>query len=104
MTRALLLLALVASACAMAPKKYGATTNSINNANGLSTAVYGVDGSLATGVVAGAATYRSDWIDLNRFVGGISLDVAWSGGSASPAGTLGIEVSNADTPPNLSTA
>lgn len=66
--------------------------------------VYGVVGSSATGVVAGAGTYRSDWVDLWQYVGGASFDVAWTGGSGTPAGTLTLEVSNADMPPNLSTA
>lgn len=77
------------------------TTNPVGNDFGKSTAVYGVDNSLATGVVAGAGTYASDWVDLQRFVGGVSFDAAWAGGSGTPAGTLGVEVSNADSPPAL---
>lgn len=109
-------LAVLTACCAHAPsgtcpdtsappaKKFGATTNAFNNPFGFSTAVFGVDGSSATGAVSGAATYRSDWLDLNQYVGGVSFDVAWSGGSGSPAGTLSLEVSNADTPPGLATA
>jgi len=76
----------------------------VNAPFGRATPVYGVTGSSATGIVSGAATYRSDWMDLSELVGGISWDIAWAGGSGSPAGTLGVEVSNATTPPDLSTA
>ncbi len=57
----------------------------------------------ATGTISGgAATYRSDWVDVSGCVG-VSFDIAWSTGS-SPIGTWGLEVSNYDVPPIASVA
>lgn len=66
--------------------------------------VYGAPGSPSTGALNGAATYRSDWVDLGQYAGGISFDVGWTGGSGLTGGALAVEVSNAASPPDINTA
>ena len=65
-----------------------------------------VNGNTAaqSGTVAGpgATTVKSDWVAVSG-AKGVAFDIAWSGGSNTPAGVFTVEGSNLDTPPGAAT-